>query len=173
MRLTLINGIKEVCRPLIKTKEQRLEKYLKIDKNLDKDALCLLYPNRERLAKHAKSKGVEIRIYDAQKDHYNNMAMESRAEFDTYQNKIGITVYPLKPKKEKNGWSRTGQFSLIPKDVKQIDVRVETKPLVFEIPSDGLQYVRIAKSEYDENFLRKVYRIISELSNKVSPKSNK
>lgn len=52
-------------------------------------------------------------------------------------------------------------------DVKKIETHHPQKGyFVIEIPSDGTQIVRETQSSYDETFLRRLYRIISELCSK-------
>ncbi len=135
-----------------------LNKFCKINNDVKGDTFTQLNSARKTIANYAKNKGVTVEIADAEK----KIAKEN-FEFDVDErqaqrvakDKLAITVTP---------WKRVGNTVSIteytPKNTKENEIHTVNNYLVVDYPEDGIQQTRILKHEYEDNFLRRVYRKI-------------
>lgn len=143
-------------------REQKfLNKFCKINNDVEGDTFTQLNSARKTIANYAKNKGVTVEIADAEK----KVAKET-FEFDVDErlakraakDKLAITVTPLK--REGNTVSLT---NYVPKDTRETHLHTVNDYFVVEYPYDDIQQTRLTKHEYEDNFLRNVYRKIQTL----------
>ena len=117
---------------------------------------------RGMLENYAKHKKISIDVYGGQRLLENDF-METFPEVASgFKKQLQIVVEDLKTKKY--------GFSLVPADTKSSTVNSKSKPFVIEDVSEGTQYVRRVKQNYEDSFLRNVYRKIENLTQKVKNK---
>lgn len=129
--------------------EKFFDKYITLDKTLDKDIWQQLYPTRKGIAEYAKSKGVTVEISDAEQKVANEIFKDDLLEKFSQKagnNKIEINVKPQKPIKTKFDNNYLVSYSrLINKDN-------NTEPYIYTMN----------EKKYEDGFLRAVYRCIEE-----------
>ncbi len=136
-------------------KEQKfINKYVKIHSNRKyNDAFTQINKARKTIANYAADKGVVIDVYD----------VERVPELpNSTSRKLMLEVTDLLTGKCKN---------------KVLDARtdrtyphVENDYIVIDYPHDGIQQTRLTKHEYEDTFLRYLYRNIENLTNKLQGK---
>lgn len=120
------------------------------------DSYKQMYKARKTMANYAADKGVKIDIYDARHElgeHDSPIVENDLAE------KLSVYVTNLLSNKQ------TKRFVSARTD--EIHPHVVNDYFVVEIPSDGIQQVRLTKHEYEDTFLRNLYRNIEDMTNKV------
>lgn len=160
-----INQIKNTIREIKATKlENRIQKFVNIEDVTNVGAYNALYPARKGIADYAKANNVKVFMY--------NTANKSKNAEDTLHiavtnKKGGIAAFVMD--------RYEGMQYIKSKDIngntKAIETVERTKKRILE-DKDGLNYMVTAKEQQDETFLRRVYRAVSELTNKVN-KANK
>ena len=145
-------------------KEQKfLNKYVKIDTNIQGDAFEQLNSARKVMANYAKSKDVTIEIADAE-----SLLVNDRYEFDiderfvqrAAKNNLKVTIRPLKKLPMRKGGRLLSTSEFVSKDTSKTHLHTVDNFFMVEIPSDGLQQTRVAKVQHEDNFLRNIYRTI-------------
>ncbi len=152
-----------------------LDKYCRLDDNMDSEVLRQLYPTRKGIANYAKSKGVTVEIADAEK----RLAKET-FEFDVDERQmrrasegnLSIIVTQEKPSKKEGFQILESLTGFVPKNTKAITIHKVPDYIVVHDPSEGLEQVRITSHEYEDNFLKTIYRTISSLTDKLSKKKS-
>lgn len=124
--------------------QQFLNKFCKINNNVEGDTFTQLYSARKTIANYAKNKGITIEIADAEKKFA--------------EDKLAIKVKPLI-----NIGNTTSITTYAPKNTKETHLHTVNDYFVIELPHDGIQQIRLTKHEYEDNFLRNVYRKIENV----------
>lgn len=170
-----VSSIKRMISNYRYNRENRfLDKYCRLDGNLDAEVSKQLYPTRKVIANYAKSKGVIVEIADAEK----KLAKET-FEFDiderqmrrASEGNLSISVTQEKPSKKGGMKIVESLTDFVSKDTKAITIHKVPDYIVVHDPSEGIEQVRITSHEYEDSFLRSVYRTISSLAEKLSKKS--
>ena len=137
-------------------KEQKfLNKHVSIDVNLEPDTYNQLSSARKTLANYAKNKKVNISFVDCKNDKNNLVVMVSNL------------------KKSKNTINTDSASALISKDVNKTYTHSTPSYFVVDIPSDGIQVVRETSHKHEDNFLRNIYRNVSDMVDKIHSFKNK
>lgn len=169
-----ISSIKSMITNYKVAKENRfLDKYCRVDLNLPADAYNQLMRARKGtsgLAAYAKSKGVTIEISDAEQKMsktffesvIDEMHMKRAAE-----GQLNITVTQEKPSKGKYPVINS-LTSFVSKDTKKIKTHSEPDYIVIDYPEDGIQQTRLTSHQFEDNFLRTVYRQIEKMANALT-----
>jgi hypothetical protein len=122
-----------------------------------------IYNARKVLANYAKDKGVSIDVYAAgsQKTAEEIMQSKKQNQLDNY---VSVIVKSL----------TTGKSTsrIIDVDANKIhDFKRNIGYSYIEDPADGIEQVRIFKGQYEDNFLRHLYREVSDMVNTHLKKS--
>lgn len=135
-------------------KEQKfINKYVKIHSNNNHDAFTQIDEAAKTIANYASNKGVTIDIYD----------VERVPELTNNTNrKLMLEVTNLSTGKCKN--------KILEANTNKTYHHVEDDYFVVDDPYDGIQLVRLTKHDYEDNFLKYLYRNIENLTNKLNGK---
>lgn len=126
---------------------------------INKPAFDEMKDAQKVMVNYVMNKGVGVDIYDAKEAVASGFAVKPHKE-ETLAGKLLVKVTNLL-----NGMI---DEKLISADTKQIH-RVEKNDfIVFDVPSDGVQYARKTKKSYEDTFLRNLYRNIQEMTEKVT-----
>lgn len=137
-------------------KQKFLDKYCRISDDIEGDAYIKLDSARETIANYAKSKGVTVKIGDAEKE-----VAKENFEFDIDEkytkrmtkNKLKVTVSPLKELSKSKGVRLLSSSEYISKNTSKNDFYASE-----EIDSSNKAFSITNKIEY--NFLQNIYRVI-------------
>lgn len=143
--------------------QKNINKYFNLDNNIETDAYNQLYSARKTIANYAKNKGVTIEIADAER-----LLANDRFEFDSDEkfakraakNNLKVTVKPLKELPMRKGGRLLSTSTYVSNNPSETHLHTLNNYFIIDIPSEGLQQTRIAKLEYEDNFLRHIYRTI-------------
>ena len=111
------------------------------------------------MANYVMNKGVGVDIYDAQEAVASGFAVTPHKE-ESLAGKLLVKVTNL--------FNGLVDEKLVTADTKKVHRTVQNDFVIFDIPSDGLQYARKTKKSYDDTFLRHLYRNIQEMTEKVT-----
>ncbi len=157
-----IQSVKQIIERKIQNaryeKNQRLiNKYLKInDRTIAYDSYDKIFEARETIANYAKKNDVSVQISDARRylGEHDSGFMENYLS-----DKISIIVTNLKTK-----LSEERIIPVINDKSSQKHIYTTSKSVMLDIASEGLQKITNVKSHFEENFLRNLYRNISEMT---------
>lgn len=157
-----ISNIKKNFSSFIRIKkyeqEQRfLDKYIKIHNNTTYgDSYQQMHNARKTIANYLSHKGVAIDIYDARQhlDEFASPVLEDKLSDKLY---IKATNLLNNKKASKMVSARTDKTC----------THVVPDYIVIDYPADGVQQTRLTSHEYEDNFIRNLYRNIEELVKKV------
>ena len=145
--------------------QKYLNKYAQIhDRNLTYGSYEKMREAREVIANYAKHNGVKVDIFDARHQFRED---EYPISSNTLSDKINIVVTDLK--------SNSVEERIIPiiDDNESKSAVLEViKRVMIDIPSDGVQKIVKVKSHFEENFLRNLYRNISEMTEMIKQEKN-
>lgn len=141
---------------LLDEESRHLDKYCKISGNLDKDVYDKLRPAKKTIANYAKHENVSVEISNAKQfvDEYDMPIID-----EMLAKSIDVSVLDLETGRA------LGRF--IDKDVKSIHNDVKHGHYIVDFPHDGVQQTRITQYENEDNFLRYIYRNISDMVRKI------
>ncbi len=135
-------------------------KYFEIkDTSIAYDSYEKICEARETIANYAKKNNVSVQISDPRRylGEHDSGFMENYLS-----DKISIIVTNLKTK-----LSEERIIPVINDKSPQKSIYATSKRVIIDIASEGLQKVTSVKSYFEENFLRNLYRNISEMTNIV------
>lgn len=139
-------------------KEQRfLDKYVKIHDNTTYgDSYQQMCSSRKTIANYLRDKGVSIDIYDARK-------MMGEHDSPIVENRLSEALYI----EAKNLLSNKKASKFV--SAKTDESRIHKVPdyIVIDYPAEGIQQTRLTSHEYEDNFVRHLYRSIEDLVKKV------
>ena len=161
-----INSIKAGAERLMANIEYRneqkfLDNYVRVHDNfMHEDTARELFECRKTLANYLSKKGVSVDIYDAghEMDELTDSVLERLLE-----NKISIRAQDMLT--EKSG------IRLMGADTKATYPHVENDYFQIDDLAEGIQYPRITTHEYEDNFLRALYRNVSEMVEDIRGKN--
>ncbi|MBE7709172.1 MAG: hypothetical protein E7Z93_01850 [Cyanobacteria bacterium SIG32] len=111
------------------------------------------------MANYVMKNGVGVDIYDAQEAVTSGYAVKPHKD-ESLAGKLLVKVTNLL-----NGLE---DEKLISADTKKIHRVEKTDYMLFDMPSEGLQYARKTKKTNEDTFLRNLYRNIQEMTEKVT-----
>ena len=161
-----INSIKAGAERLMANIEYRneqkfLDNYVRVHDNfMHEDTARELFECRKTLANYLSKKGVSVDIYDAghEMDELTDSVLERLLE-----NKISIRAQDMLT--EKSG------ICLMGADTKATYPHIENDYFQIDNLAEGIQYPRITTHEYEDNFLRALYRNVSEMVEDIRGKN--
>lgn len=137
-----------------------LNKYVNIhDLSINDDAYKQMHTARKGLADHLLAdKCMAVDIYDAQ----NTVGAAAKSDSAVnLKDKIRVEVTDLL-------FGKTTS-RILNADTKETTIHSVPDYFVVEHVEDGLQQTRLTSHDYEENFLRNLYRNISEMVNSLRP----
>ena len=161
-----ISSIKAYTNKLITNIERRneqkyLDRYVRLHcDSMNEDTAKELLNCRTTLANYLSKKGVSVDIYDAghEMDELTDSVLERLLE-----NKISIRAQDMLT--EKSG------ICLMGADTKATYPHIENDYFQIDNLAEGIQYPRITTHEYEDNFLRALYRNVSEMVEDIRGKN--
>lgn len=136
-----------------------LNKYVNIhDISINDDAYKQMHTARKGIANYLADKCMAVDIYDAQN---TAGAAAKSASGVNLKDKIRVEVTDLLFGKT------TSRF--LNADTKETTIHSVPDYFVVEYVEDGLQQTRLTSHDYEDNFLRNLYRNISEMANSLRP----
>jgi len=148
--------------------QAKVEKYFKInDYDTFGDSFNKMYSAKETIANYAKSKGVRVDIYAAEKvsgNEYEYTPVSSGK--DSLADKIRVIVTNLS-----NGNSREKLVSARTDEI--FPKYGEKRPMIIPIAGENIERAITPAWKTEDNFLRNLYRNIEALTNAVVKKSAK
>lgn len=137
-----------------------LDKHITIHNNTTYgDSFQQMNQARKTLANYAKKEKVKIDIYDARHELSEDA---SPIIEDKLSQKLSVYVT------DKKSGRKTQKFVSAKTD--ETHPYVENDYIVVDFPEDDLQMTRITKHEYEDNFLRHLYRNIGNMVNELHDK---
>lgn len=155
MNINKISNFKSFIQKQINArKEKQISKYLRIDDLINSDARAQIYTARHGIANYAKANGVSVDIYGP-------------AAANGSCGTIGIMVTNLS-----NNFKK---INLLSADTNAKHIHTNFPPkqktdehfIIFDLTDNQSKY------SYEDNFLRNIFRHISNLTNDVTAKSKK
>lgn len=135
-------------------KEQKiLNKFVHVDPNINPAAYNEIMKARKTIANYAISERVTVDIYN-----FSNKEVQNTAK----PNELTVIVQDIL-----HGKSLKKNMS---DNVNATHKHVEEDYFVVDYPWDGTQQTRITTHEYEDNFLRALYRNISDMVGKLQGK---
>lgn len=144
-------------------KEKRfLETFAPIDStNISSETLKELLPARLGIAKYAEENGVSIEIKNAKNllsDIEHDSASVTKAE-ERHKKSLLVTVTDI--------LHNRGRSRIVSGDTKALHLHSEPDYFVINYSDDGIQQTRLTSHDYEDNFLRNLYRNIEGLVKEV------
>lgn len=150
-----------------------LDKYCAVSADIDKPILKELSGARKGIADFAKSKGVRVEISDAEKKMANQFFefdIDERHVKKAAVGNLDITVTQLKPQR-KGGFQVVEALSaFVSKDTKKITNHTVPDYIVIDYPQDGIQRTRLTSHQYEDTFLKTIYRKVAQMANALQVK---
>lgn len=163
-----ISSIKAGAERLMANIERRneqkyLDNYVRVHDNfMHEDTARELFGCRKTLANYLSREGVSVDIYDAT---YDMDPMIDSVSEKFLGNKIIIHAKDILTGKTEG--------RLMGADTKATYPHVEKGYFQIDDPSEGIEFPRITTHEYEDTFLRALYRNVSDLVNSIRGRKNK
>lgn len=158
-----ITGLFDTIR--LKREQKFLNKFCTISSDIEGDTFTQLNSARKTIANYAKSKGVTVEFADAEKKVAREQFewdIDEKMAKSAAKDKLSITVKPLKKLQMRKGGSLMSSSRYVSKDTSETHLYKFKKPILINIASDGVQRTAAGNFEYEDNFLKHVYRIIEK-----------
>jgi len=141
----------------INRERQFLDNYVHIDNNIpNRTAVRQMYKARKGIANYAQDKGVSIDIFNARQElgEHDSPILE-----DYFSDKLSLHVTDLLTSKSEQ--------KIISARTDVTHTHVVPDYIVIDYADDGIQQTRLTTHEYEDTFLRHLYRNIENLVKSV------